>query len=159
MPLPALSSSILRCARYGWALPCTLAGLLFAVPMLLLGATWRRVDGVLEVGFASRLTGPGAAMARLPFTAITFGHVVLGQTHHELQRLRRHEHAHVRQYERWGVVFFLAYLLASLSALLRGHSPYWHNRFEIQARAQELPDHSQTKSACSPHGAGAGRYQ
>ena len=32
----------------------------------------------------------------------------------ELDRLRRHEQAHVLQYERWGLLFFVAYPAESL---------------------------------------------
>jgi hypothetical protein len=43
----------------------------------------------------------------------------------------------VRQYERWGVVFFLAYPLSSLWQAARGRHYYWDNWFEVQARAVE----------------------
>lgn len=54
----------------------------------------------------------------------------------------------MRQYERWGVLFFPLYLGSSLLQLLRGRSPYWHNHFELQAyregggnsRASARPD-------------------
>jgi hypothetical protein len=59
-----------------------------------------------------------------------------------LHRLRTHEHEHVRQYERWGVLFFAAYPLSSLWQLLRGHRPYMDNWFEIQARARESHESS-----------------
>jgi hypothetical protein len=39
----------------------------------------------------------------------------------------------VRQYERWGVLFFPLYLGSSLWQLLRGRSPYYANRFEREA--------------------------
>ena len=45
-----------------------------------------------------------------------------------------HEQAHVRQYERWGVFFFVAYPAASLWQLLRCRRPYIDNWFEVQAR-------------------------
>ena len=53
-----------------------------------------------------------------------------------LDRVRRHEHAHVRQYERWGLLFFPAYAGASLVAWLCARHPYWHNHFECQARRE-----------------------
>jgi hypothetical protein len=124
-------------ARYGWALPCTVVGLLLALPALLLGARGQRVDGVFEVA----LSGDAQACPRLlrhaPWVAITFGHVVIGRTAHELACLRAHEHAHVRQYERWGALFFLAYPAASLMQLLCGKRAYRDNRFEVQARAAQ----------------------
>jgi regulator of nucleoside diphosphate kinase len=71
----------------------------------------------------------------LPIVAITFGHVVLGRSAGDLERLRAHEHAHVAQYERWGPLFLIAYPLASLLALLRTGRPYHDNCFEVAARA------------------------
>jgi hypothetical protein len=46
---------------------------------------------------------------------------------------------HVRQYERYGVLFFPAYLAASLAALASGGDPYVDNRFEREAFAAEAP--------------------
>jgi hypothetical protein len=40
----------------------------------------------------------------------------------------------VRQYERWGALFFVLYAVSSLCQWLRGRDPYWHNRFEREAR-------------------------
>lgn len=136
-PLQPMLRPLLRQARYLWAAPCSLVGLALALPLVLAGAQARRVAGVLEVGFRPHLMQQGSLANRLPFAAITLGHVVLGISQHELKRLRVHEHAHVRQYERWGVLFFVAYPLSSLVQWLRGRSPYWHNGFEVQARAQE----------------------
>jgi hypothetical protein len=48
--------------------------------------------------------------------------------------VRAHEQAHVRQYERWGLFFFVAYPAASLWQLLRCRRPYLDNWFEVQAR-------------------------
>jgi hypothetical protein len=53
-----------------------------------------------------------------------------------LAQTRAHERAHVRQYERWGIFFLPAYLLASAGAWLRGAAPYADNVFERQARRQ-----------------------
>ena len=81
----------------------------------------------------------GRSIARLPvrfrFCAITFGHVVVGTDHRVLAECRTHEHAHVRQYERWGILFFPLYAASSLWAMLRGRAPYRDNHFERQARA------------------------
>lgn len=126
--------------RYLWAAPCTLVGLLLGCVAWLLRARWRVVQGVLEVSLftrPSRRTRP--RRDALPFRAITLGHVVLGLDAAELNRWRTHEHVHVRQYERWGVLFFAAYPLASLWQLLRGRRPYWDNPFEVQARQRAEP--------------------
>lgn len=70
---------------------------------------------------------------RPPFRAITFGNVILGVSRASLHGLRAHERVHVRQYEQWGPLSFAAYLVSSVVQLLRGRSPYWHNRVEVQA--------------------------
>lgn len=94
----------------------------------------RRHQGVLEVEGravawllrkASPLPGGVAAM--------TLGHVVVGCDAQALQRTRRHERVHVRQYERWGPFFLPAYLGASAVAWLRGRDPYRDNPFEREA--------------------------
>jgi hypothetical protein len=81
----------------------------------------------------------GRAVARLPaplhFCAITFGHVVIGVDHGVLAECRMHEHAHVLQYERWGLLFFPLYAASSLWEALRGNGAYRDNHFERQARA------------------------
>lgn len=126
----------MRIARYVWAAPCSAVGLALALPCLLLGGTAAAVGGVLEISLAPALRRLG--WRRLPFRAITFGHVILGTSRASLRRLRAHERIHVRQYEQWGVFFFLAYPLSSLLQLLRGRNPYRHNRFEMQAFAQGI---------------------
>jgi hypothetical protein len=72
-----------------------------------------------------------------PIAAITFGHVVLGSNDRALDESRAHERVHVRQYERWGAIFPLAYLAASVAAAARGLSPYGGNAFERQAFREE----------------------
>jgi hypothetical protein len=101
----------MRWVRVLWASPNSLIGLLLAGLFLLAGAQWRRVDGVLEVALKHRAAARPGVGWRLPFTAITFGHVVLGVSARELDHLRAHEHTHVRQYERWGPLFLPAYFL------------------------------------------------
>ncbi len=123
-----------------WAAPCTLAGLCLFAPALLFGARARVVHGCLEIALAREPRGPrdpskSGWVRRLPFNAITFGHLIAGSSAGELDRLRRHEHAHVAQYERWGALFLLAYPLASLWQWARGGRAYVDNVFEVQARA------------------------
>jgi hypothetical protein len=97
--------------------------------MLLSGGTARIHAGVIEIA-ASR----SGRTARNVFGAITLGHVILGRSEQLLAQLRAHELQHVRQYERWGLAFFLAYPASSLYQLLRGRNPYWSNHFEVQSR-------------------------
>lgn len=133
VPAP-LPRRLARFARYVWAAPCTLVGLLLVSPAFLFGARARVVEGVIEIA-APLYEGPGD-QTWWPFRAITFGHVVIARKTTELELLRAHEHAHVRQYEKWGISFFLAYPAASLWQLLRGGRPYLDNWFEVEARAQ-----------------------
>lgn len=66
-------------------------------------------------------------------SAITFGHTILGQNPELLAECREHEWVHVRQYQRWGVLFGPAYLLSSLVAWLQGKNAYRDNHFEREA--------------------------
>jgi len=121
-----------RFARLLWAAPCSVVGLLAAAMVLLAGGTARRAFGIVEVVFrqaAGRRVAPW-----LPFRAITLGHVVVAVTAGDLDRCREHELVHVRQCERWGILFFPAYVLSSLWQGLRGRRPYWDNPFEAEAR-------------------------
>jgi hypothetical protein len=119
----------MRLCRYLWAAPCSAVGLLLAAVALALGARARLHSGVLEVALPRITRGPVGR-----FGAITFGHVVLGRSEEGLARCRTHERVHVMQYERWGLLFFLAYPASSFAQLLRGRNPYWYNYFEIEAR-------------------------
>ncbi|RPJ82575.1 MAG: hypothetical protein EHM13_08725 [Acidobacteria bacterium] len=121
---------LLRLARYAWAAPCSAVGLVLAALVLLGGGTVRMNAGALE----AFLRGPRRGRRARLSGAITFGHVIVGRTEEVLASLRPHELEHVRQYERWGPVFFAAYLASSFFHLLRGRHPYWFNYFEVQAR-------------------------
>lgn len=127
------ASLLTRIARYIWASPCSLVGLLFAILLVVFGGSMRRKRGVLEVSIStSRPLDP--ACTKRAFEAITLGHVIIGFNDEGLEHFHLHELEHVRQYEQWGLFFFLAYPLSSLWQLLRGRSPYWDNYFEAQAR-------------------------
>jgi hypothetical protein len=130
---------MLRLVLYLWALPVTVLGLLVALLAQVSGGALQRVDGVLEAagGWPARLLRRG-----FPFSgavaAITLGHVVVGVSLADLTATRAHERAHVRQFERWGVLMLVLYPLAGVLAGLRGGNPYRDNRFEREARAAEL---------------------
>ena len=128
------TGNLTQLARYAWASPCSAVGLFAALPAILAGGRPQLVRGALEVA----VTRPGTRMARLmrrsPFAAITFGHVIIGVDQDQLAHLREHEQQHVRQYERWGPLFFLAYPASGFLQLIRGHDPYRDNHFEVQAR-------------------------
>ncbi|HZV61221.1 MAG TPA: signal peptide prediction [Methylophilaceae bacterium] len=127
---------MLKLAKLLWASPGSLVGLIVGVVLLLLGGKAKCMQGTLEVAFRKRHMHCGHLMRTLPFRGITFGHVILAITEEELDHLRAHERVHVRQYERWGIFFFPAYLASSLWQLLRGRRAYWDNYFEVQARRE-----------------------
>ena len=102
------------------------------------GGALQRVDGVLEASGG----WPAWVLRRgFPFSgavaAITLGHVVVGVSADALAVTRTHERAHVRQFERWGVLMLALYPLAGLIAWARGGDPYRDNLFECEARAAE----------------------
>lgn len=137
-PYSGMTAVLRRTLALVWAAPCTALGLLLALPLVLAGGRVRRVGHVLEVSCGP--PGHGVLhrrIARTRWSAITLGHVVIGGSRSELDRLRAHELQHVRQYEAWGPLFLVAYPAASLAALLRGAHPYVDNGFERQARAAE----------------------
>ena len=119
---------IIRFAAYIWASPYTAIGLLIGVAF---GGKPQLVSGVFEI-HSPRIAW---LLTHLPVraAAMTMGHVVLGQTPLHLQRTRLHERVHVRQFERWGLTFGPAYILASAICYLRGRDFYRDNPFEIEA--------------------------
>ena len=125
-----------RAFRYLWALPWSLAGLMAALVAVLFGATVRIGNGTLEVSGGRR----GEWASRLPVSdqicAITLGHVILGIDPVMLSSCRAHESVHVRQYERWGILFIPLYFGSSIVQLLNGRDPYLDNRFEREAHSQ-----------------------
>jgi hypothetical protein len=100
---------------------------------LVLLATVRR-RGVRE----GVVVGEGADWPRRlgwSYGAITLGHVVLAVGEID-EATFEHELVHVRQWERWGALLFVAYPLASLAAVLTGGHHYADNVFERRAREQ-----------------------
>ena len=127
-----------RALGYAIALPVTAVA---AAALPLVVATGGRVrirDGVLEA--AGGIVGPllTRGIPRFPIEAITLGHVVLAVDARGLEASRAHERVHVGQYERFGALFPLLYIAASLLAILRGECAYGGNAFERQACARSL---------------------
>lgn len=125
-----------RLGRLVWAAPCSLVGLLLALVPLASGGTARWSAGALEVTYRARLCECGPLTGSLPFRGIVFGHVILAVTGEDMQRIGPHERVHVRQYEVWGPLFFLAYAMSSAWQLMRGRDPYLDNCFEVEARTR-----------------------
>lgn len=127
-----------------WALPVSLFALPLA-PLTLYRANWALRNGVLEItspALSAFLAGPW--FRRLAgdqgFAAASIGHVVIARDAHALASCRAHEHAHVRQCERWGPLFPFAYVLAGLYVACtqrRFGAYYWDNPFEVEARLAE----------------------
>lgn len=128
-------STLAKTAKFIWAAPCSFVGVVLGSCVLLLGGKTKLSLGALEFTFRESEAACGKLAKSLAFRAITFGHVIIAVTENELTYSRDHELVHVRQYERWGLAFFLAYPASSLWQLLRGRNAYWDNRFEIQARS------------------------
>jgi hypothetical protein len=106
-------------------------------------------DGVVEVAGGLLARFARSAPESIQFLAVTFGHVVLGLSHEVLAQERVHEHAHVRQYERWGVIFFPLYLGSSAAQLVMGRHPYWYNAFERQAFAHSKAEGARQQRAAA----------
>ncbi len=126
-----------RVLAYLWAGPVSAAALPALPLALATGGSARVVDGVLEIcgGALSALLSRG--LPGFPISAITLGHVVLAADSDAHARCRSHERVHVRQCERWGVLFPLLYLASSAVALLCGGSAYRDNAFERAASREE----------------------
>ena len=129
----SITPRILSVARCAWASPATLVGLLLSLLAFAVGAKGRMVEGAYEIAGGRIARGLLMLPRCCRFGAIPFGHVIIGVDHAALARCRLHEHVHVRQYERWGVLFFPLYLSSSLLQIVRGRDPYLNNSFEREA--------------------------
>ncbi|RPI90957.1 MAG: hypothetical protein EHM42_00545, partial [Planctomycetaceae bacterium] len=91
-----------------WAFPATLVGLSLLPFALSTGGGWRFERGVLEIhgGLVAWLLRH-AIPIQGGASALTLGHVILGQDVSTLALCRDHEHVHVRQYERFGPLFMI----------------------------------------------------
>jgi hypothetical protein len=118
---------------YAGAFPVSAAAAVLAAPLLLTGARARFARGVLEVSGGLLRPILRRAVPGFPIAAITLGHVVLAADARSLFESRAHERVHVAQYERWGFLFPLLYLGASLRAALGGGNAYRDNVFEREA--------------------------
>ena len=117
---------------YVWALPVTALGLVFVLPTLLTGGRVRVERGALEVygGFARFFL---RNCLLIHASAMCLGHVILAQDRDSIDHCRDHEHVHVRQCERWGLLIVPAYILSSFFAWRRGENFYFDNMFEREA--------------------------
>jgi hypothetical protein len=125
---------LLRAVRYIWAFPATLLGLVFVPVAWLSGGSCHVVTGALEIhgGLVAVFLRRGLPVLGSA-AAMTLGRVILGRDAECLEKSRRHEHVHVRQYERWGLLMLPLYLASSAIAYVRGYDPYLDNVFEREA--------------------------
>lgn len=125
----------MKLLRYIWALPNTLLGLLFIPLALFSKGRMEIVDGVMEIhgGFVSWFLKHCWPTNRY-VAALTLGHIVLGYNKEMLSAFRRHEQAHVRQFEILGPFFLPVYLASSLWSWIRGRGAYRGNYLEKKAR-------------------------
>ena len=93
---------------YVWAGPNSLVGLVGALTTRSRPVRWR---GVLLFEDASG--GLARFLRWRGFTAITLGHVIVANRPLD-DRLLAHELEHVAQHERWGPLYYPAYLLGSV---------------------------------------------
>lgn len=129
-----------RLIGYVWASPVTVGALILVLVGIITGGRADVVRGAVEIhgGLVAWFLRHGMPWFG-PAAAMTLGHVILGRDTACLDRSRDHEHAHVRQYERWGLLFIPAYLSASVWCWLRGYDAYLDNPFERQAYAEDDP--------------------
>lgn len=131
LPSHPMHKSILG---YLWASPNTALGLVCVALTLLTRGRARIVDGVVEArGGLARLYLRSLPIGRGGASALTLGHVILGQDERCLDRSREHERVHVAQYARYGPFFLPVYGLASLYCLCTGRRPYRDNFLEREA--------------------------
>lgn len=123
--------------KYIWSAPCSAVGICVGAVLVCAGASASANTGVIEVSFRNRSQRVARWLSKLPVAAITLGHVVIAITQEEQNRLRAHERAHVAQYEKWGLLFFVLYPASSLLQILAGRHFYQDNHFEVQARNAE----------------------
>lgn len=132
---------LLKCLKVLWAAPNSLLGLVIGGFGLLTGARAQAREGCIEfygglVKLFLNNVPPGKGVA-----GMTLGHVILGLTPEVLDRVREHEQVHVRQYERWGPFFLVAYFGCSLVLWFQRKDPYLDNPFEVEAYEISDPRH------------------
>jgi hypothetical protein len=115
-----------------WTFPNSFLGLLFI--FLAVKGSVHIVDGSVEIespliaNVFQKITNSEGSLL-----ALTLGQFVIGCNKTVLRSARKHERVHVRQYERWGILFIPAFFIASFYAKLGGRHPYKDNIFEREA--------------------------
>jgi hypothetical protein len=115
------------------------------LPLAIRRAHWRVAGGALEItspalGWFLRSAWARALSGGNGFAAATIGSVIVASDEAALAGCRTHERVHVRQCERWGPLFPLAYIAAGVWVAIKGrswHAYYHDNPFEVEARQAE----------------------
>lgn len=125
---------LLQAILYLWTAPNSLFGMILGSLIWCTGGEVRIISGAIECygGLIGRFID---GLPNFKFSAITFGHIILGTSSISLCEVRTHEHVHIRQYERWGIFFLPAYWLSSIWQAMCGRNLYRDNYFEKQAYA------------------------
>lgn len=125
-----------------WALPLSLPGLaLWTLVRMMHGpqhAQIHRVQGIAV--FSVQGTLVKRLLKLYPFfepDALCIGCVVLARDEGMLTHLWVHELVHVKQALRWGILFPVVYLGASIWAVMCGRDAYYGNPFEQEALRAE----------------------
>lgn len=123
---------------YLWLLPVTLFALVL-VPLL--GVQLVGVSSGIFVFHSKKESLMRWWFERFGFAGITLGACIFFRRMSDATqpRMVRHELQHVAQGMRWGPLFPLAYLGASLISRMRGSGIYTGNAFEAEARQAEAP--------------------
>lgn len=129
-----VARSLRQAALWAWASPWTAVGGAVAIAGLCCGRASVRVRrGAIETWGPLPAGLLRTASPRGPIAAMTLGHVIIGRSLTDLDVTCEHERVHVRQYERWGVLFVPLYLMSSAWCWVRGLNPYFDNVFEVEA--------------------------
>jgi Domain of unknown function (DUF4157) len=118
---------------YLWASFNSLVGLVGAASAGARPVRWR---GVLL--FEGGRTGLAWVLRRRGFQAITLGHVIV-TAEPVGDRILAHELCHVTQHERWGPLFYPAYLLSSVTGYRRNPFEHQADRRATDALARRSP--------------------
>jgi hypothetical protein len=122
-----------RMACWLWPIPWTLLGLAIGIVGCISGGRIGWYNGTI-VCWGPRLN---RLLQCVPISggasAITLGHTILARSESDMVRTHDHELVHVRQYQRWGILFVPAYFIASLWLWYSGQDCYRENPFEKEA--------------------------
>ena len=134
---------VIKTVQYLWALPLTLFGFCLALCTGIFDRKQRFIviknaqTAIVFIVYGAILQ---ALLKRHPFgnmQAVSVGCCILAQDADCARSSLVHELVHVQQALRWGLLFPIAYLLASLWAWARGGHMYRDNRFEVAAYAAQ----------------------